>query len=83
LNLIERIGDAPVFYAIRILVLLVLLAVVGLAAGCAQIKTCEVFTVYASHDGRGNPLYAIDQENIEKLANTLNGLNEGTCRIEK
>jgi hypothetical protein len=36
MNLIERIGDAPVFYAIRILVLLVLLIVVLAATGCSS-----------------------------------------------
>lgn len=51
--------------------------------GCASVKPCEKFSAIAVPDHGGNIWYAFDQSNVEKLASTLKGLSEGTCRIEK
>jgi hypothetical protein len=65
MNLIERIGDAPVFYAIRILVLLVLLAVVGLALGQTEfIVACQ------------NGICQMKESDLEKLQLIINALVE-------
>jgi hypothetical protein len=65
MNLIERIGNAPVFYAIRILVLLVLLAVVGLALGQTEF-------VVACKDG----ICQMKESDLEKLQYIINALVE-------
>ena len=50
--------------------------------GCAAVKTCERFSVMMGSDRGGNTIYALDQENVEKLADTLKGLSEGTCKLK-
>lgn len=84
-DFLERVAQDPVKYALRLLALVVVLVVLALSSGCAAtpVKTCDRFSVMVGMDSRGNTVYGFDQENIDKLANTLRGLSEGTCRLEK
>lgn len=63
----------------------IVILAIALLSGCAAapVKTCDKFSAMMGVDSRGNTVYGFDQENIEKLANTLRGLSDGTCRLEK
>ena len=54
-----------------------------MVAGCAAtLPECEKFRFRYGVDNQTNePVFALDQENVVKLAMLMKGLSDGTCRL--
>ena len=70
---------------LRYLVISTALLAYFMVAGCATpLPLCEKFGFRVGLDSHTDePIFALDQENAIKLARMMQGLSEGTCRLEK
>lgn len=65
-----------------IFLLLVFVIALNTIAGCAQVPVCEKFTVQQVYSQQYGYLYVMNAEEIKKLANLIEGINKGTCRLD-
>ena len=59
---------------------------VAIVAGCATpapVPLCAKWKAYQAIGNDGSQVIIIDMENAERLARMLEGLRDGTCRLEK
>ena len=56
--------------------------IILLLSGCASAPKCEKWKAYSVNTDEG-PMIALDMENVHKLIAMLEGLNSGSCRLEK
>ena len=65
-----------------IFLLLVLVIFLNTVAGCTQVPVCERFTVQQAYSQQYGYLYVMNAEELTKLANLIDGINKGTCRLD-
>lgn len=53
-----------------------------LLAGCARLPPCDRYKAMVGEDQNGQPVVAIDMDNVVKLVALIQGLSAGTCRLE-
>ena len=57
----------------------------SILAGCVKappLPLCERYTVQMAMSAAG-PVFVLDRQNLEKLAAMVQGLSNGTCRLDK
>ena len=64
-----------------IFLLLVFVIAWNTVSGCSQVPVCETFK-YSVHMYQGEPYFVLDQDNVVTLTKMVQGLSEGTCRVE-
>lgn len=72
-------------FGFAIFVGFILLLAAGIAMGDEKkpLPACEKYTIYQSVLPDGQPIFLLDMENLRKLIGMLEGLRDGTCRLEK
>ena len=73
---------SPLERWVVIFLLLVFVIALNTIAGCAQVPLCERFTVHEAYRQQYGHLYVMNAEEIQKLANLIEGVNKGTCRLD-
>ena len=59
---------------------------VAIVAGCATsapVPVCTKWQAFQATGNDGSTVIVIDMQNAERLARMLEGLRDGTCRLEK
>ena len=64
-----------------IFLLLVMAVAWNFLVGCAEIQRCEKWQ-YQVHQQDGRVYYVLDENNVVKMIEMVEGLSKGTCRLD-